>query len=395
MSGLPAPVKDLLRDPLGEEAVQRVWRRIGEQRARSSRAAWRPVGLGVAFATVVIALALLWVDVRSGGQQAPAAGGALLLAGGGAVPSLEARASAPAPPPVLLSDGSTLTLTPGARLDPLENSAGSFSLLLAAGRVDFAVHKGGSRRWAIECGLATVEVIGTHFAIERSDARVRIEVMEGVVLVRGERLPDRVRRLVAGESLDVQATRGEIDGDALRGTPAPAAQPTAAVSAIPQLRSTPAPPAWHELARQGRYEHAYDALGPGGVAGVIQGRSVDDLLTLADIARLSDHPTEAIAPLSTLVRDHPGDKRAALAAFTLGRIQLDTLGQPGAAAGAFTDAIALGLSSSLVEDARARIVEARARAGDVAGARVAAEEYERQFPNGRHLAVVRRWVHGE
>ena len=78
------------------------------------------------------------------------------------------------------------------------------------GAASFEVRPGGPRRWQIECGLATVEVVGTRFTCARGADRLHIGVEHGVVLVRGERVPNRVRRLAAGESLDVldRATGG-------------------------------------------------------------------------------------------------------------------------------------------------------------------------------------------
>jgi transmembrane sensor len=122
---------------------------------------------------------------------------------------------------------------------------------------------------------------------------------------------------------------------------------------------------------------------------------VDDLLALADVARLSGHPADAVIPLTRVVTEHAGDPRASLAAFTLGRLELDSLRHPALAAAAFERAMALGLPQSLQEDALARLVEARAQAADAPGARSAAEEYERRFPAGKRLDEVRRWAQAE
>src|SRR5206468_1411078 len=62
---------------------------------------------------------------------------------------------------VPLSDGSQIQLYPGASLVPLEASGTIFSAALQRGSAAFSVRPGGPRRWIIECGLATVEVIGT------------------------------------------------------------------------------------------------------------------------------------------------------------------------------------------------------------------------------------------
>jgi len=96
-----------------------------------------------------------------------------------------------------------------------------------------------------------------------------------------------------------------------------------------------------------------------------------------------------------VVSEHASDPRTPLAAFTLGRLQLDALGHPAQAASAFTQAIALGLPQSLQEDAYARLVQAQSRAGNAAGARAAAQQYEQRFPSGKRLDEVRRWARPE
>jgi len=105
---------------------------------------------------------------------------------------------------------------------------------------------------------------------------------------------------------------------------------------------------------------------------------------------LSHHPTEALAPLRRVVERHAKDPRAALAAFTLGRVLLDELGQPREGAGAFARARTLAPGGPLAEDALAREVEAMSRAGEVARARSLAVEYEATYPSGARLRAVRR-----
>ena len=51
----------------------------------------------------------------------------------------------------------------------------------------------------------------------------------------------------------------------------------------------------------------------------LAGDTVEDLLVAADVARLSDHPSEALPYLQRILREHPRDERAPMAAFTLGR----------------------------------------------------------------------------
>lgn len=126
------------------------------------------------------------------------------------------------------------------------------------------------------------------------------------------------------------------------------------------------------------------AEGPGTVR-----NDAADLMLAADVARMSKHSDQAVAPLRKLLANHPGDPRAALAAFTLGRVLLDELGRPREAAEAFARAHAMG--GAMAQDALAREVEAWSRAGDAATARARAEEYVRTYPGGRRERSVRKF----
>jgi transmembrane sensor len=120
--------------------------------------------------------------------------------------------------------------------------------------------------------------------------------------------------------------------------------------------------------------------------------SVGDLFALADVARLSGHPMDAQTPLKRIVAEYPADARAPLAALTLGRIQLRSLGAPAAAAVSLEKALLIGLPAGLDQDAYALLVESRATAGDRAGARAAYEQYRARFPGDAAGATLRRWV---
>jgi transmembrane sensor len=133
-------------------------------------------------------------------------------------------------------------------------------------------------------------------------------------------------------------------------------------------------------------------LGREGIAAEAQAASVEDLFALADVARLSGHPAEAVGPLRRIVDSHGGDPRAALAGLTLGRVELKSLGRPADATVALRRAFALGVPRGLAEDAYALLVEAAARSGDRAGARAAYEQYAAQFPHGSRLTELRSWV---
>jgi transmembrane sensor len=387
MSALQRPIKRELRDATSPASVARMWSRI-EARTLSAlpRRRFAKAWLIAAAAIFVIGVTFAVLRGRAGTSNAEA----ILDAHGAPLRALHATSGESTE---LLSDGSTLTLFGATDVDVLDNSASAVVLQQHRGKVLYDIRPGGPRRWTIECGLATVEVIGTEFRVDRSDTGIHVEVSRGVVLVRGERVPDRAARLTAGMSLDVPLSpTGAVS--------APTAESTAIASAVPSVEPStredapPAPaneePSWKALAKHGESAKAYTELGPGGVARVARAASVDELLLLADVARLSGHAGEAVMPLERIISTYPKSAQAPLAAFTLGKIQLG--GSPSAAAATFERAIALGLPGGLAEDAYARLIEARSRAGDKAGAEAAYQRYMARFPSSRRAAELKRWL---
>ena len=116
---------------------------------------------------------------------------------------------------------------------------------------------------------------------------------------------------------------------------------------------------------------------------------VEALMRSADAARRAGHPAQALPYLRRLLRDHPADARAPLAAFTLGRLLLAELDRPAEAADAFALSRRLAPGGPMASHALAREVEAAARSGDGARARRLAETYVANYPAGPHLAAVK------
>ena len=174
-----------------EEALARVWRGIG---ARATGGRVRPRVWAVASVVTVAGLAIAFASLERRDR------GSLRFADGRPLGAVEAP---PVGAELALSDGSRVDLAPGARFAPLESTGTSFVAVLERGSAHFEVRPGGPRRWQIECGLATVEVVGTGFDCLRAPGRLSVSVRHGAALVRGERVPDRARRLAAGETLEV------------------------------------------------------------------------------------------------------------------------------------------------------------------------------------------------
>lgn len=406
-SGLQAPLGDLLDDEgLDAESLERVRRRVAATR-RVPASRRRPVlALSVAAAVILAAITFVgWPDASSGPLE---------HASGGRLVSIEGETR--------LSDGSIITPDGDVALEVVENTTSRMVLVQGDGRVSYQVTPGGTRRWSIDAGAVTVDVTGTRFVVERDDATIRVAVHRGHVRVRGEGVPGGLRSLGRGERLDVSvapvATSDAAGsaGDEPASTPAPlgpappgppsvpppdvpatppepvgpeAGEPASAsaAGATTAGRAPPASPPWLALARASDHAGAFRLLGADGIRrATAESRSVEELLLLADVARAGDHPELAVDPLRAIVEHHSGHRRAAWAALTLGRLQLDGLNQPAEAVSTLERALDLGLPPQLRETALARLVDAHRRAGQPERAVLVRAQYQSEFPNGRYIS---------
>lgn len=288
-----------------------------------------------------------------------------------------------------LSDGSVaLGLSDDARVEPLEVTPERVVVRLVRGSARFEVTPLQHREFTVQAGVVDVTVLGTIFVIDIESTGVDVRVERG-----------RVRADTASGSRVIAAgQRFFFDAQ-----PALPAQPTPSAAPNPEapVSATPVPPPavprtfasreigdWRALAQAGNYYDAYAALKRSGPAAVHE--DPGDLMLAADVARLGGHGSDAVAFLKRVVDRHARDSRAPLAAFTLGRVLLDQLGQPVEAADAFAAARRLAPGGALAQDALAREVESWDRAGDSVRAHERAEEYLRLFPKGQRTNAVRR-----
>jgi transmembrane sensor len=96
-----------------------------------------------------------------------------------------------------------------------------------------------------------------------------------------------------------------------------------------------------------------------------------------------------VSYLRKVVRDHRHSPVAPLAAFTLGRVLLERMGQPSEAADSFALARTLAPYGSLAQDALAREVEALSKAGSAQQAYQRARQYVQSYPQGQRLRAVK------
>ena len=421
-----------------EQQIADAWDRIATARrgARPPRQGRWVVALGIA-ATALVAVIALATRGRDGERA-----GAIASRDGAALAPGSVVDAVAQPRTLELADRSRVELAAATRLEVIANDGKRFVTLLSGGRARFDVTPGGPRLWSIETALATIEVVGTAFTVEdRSDALV-VSVEHGVVMVRGERVPNRVVRLLVGQQLAVPRV---VTADAPRVEQAAAAGPNAAAelavpAAAPAERPTADAPRVERPAAAGsnaadlatgggahtitpssqaaaappptRPARARDAAvvdptranptpshgpsppsRPGPVAAAPPATGVAeplaDVLKDADRLRAAGQAARAADRLDAAIAASPNDPGAGVAAFMLGRLALDTLHDPARAARAFAIVIDLGSPHSLVEDAHARRAEALIRSGDRRAAVAAIEGYERAYPGGRRAAALR------
>jgi hypothetical protein len=344
---------------------------------------WRqiPVLIPVLGALAMIAIGFIgWrhlvAPAPAGGSHAPltTASAARAATGGSAERALPR-----------LTDGSSIVLDgPSAVLKKIVETDDEVGFQLEAGGAHFEVTRRPSRIFRVHAGGVTVQVIGTRFHVQRQAARSHISVDRGKVLVSWW---GGSRELTTGEEgtfppdLDTKNdNKNDNQNDNRTGTDNGAAIPA---PLVPQNTTTA--PSGRPSPLYGHDGHTATSEKPYGTA------TPAALFARADRARAAGKPELAIVHLKEILDRHPADPHAPMAAFTEGRLFLESLGQPHQAARAFARARALANGGPLAEDALAREVEALHAADEAALAHQRAELYRRLFPNGPRLPAVARF----
>ncbi|HEU5074771.1 MAG TPA: FecR family protein, partial [Polyangiaceae bacterium] len=183
------PLADLLQSGFSEHTVPALWHRIqGRLYQPPSRARW-PLFAAMASAATILVLVSSFL-LRSNSP--------LRLSSGELPAALIAEAT---PRSVELSDGSSIRVDQQSRLEVVSNDAATFVTALSRGSATFEVNPKAKRRWVVEVGLTSVEVVGTRFTVTRNESEVTVAVTKGLVLVRGDTVPGGQQRLGAGQAL--------------------------------------------------------------------------------------------------------------------------------------------------------------------------------------------------
>ena len=342
----PEP-RDTFSPEMEPTRLERQWSAISD-RLPTTANTWSPWKLTTLGLVGALAALLAW-NVSTHEEQTTLAEGS----------ALETNALAENETHAELSEGSQIELAPSSRIEVLTSEGAEVRLALRRGRARFDVVRNPERSFRVMAETAEgeaveVRVVGTRFEVLRGED-VEVSVERGVVEVR---VRDAVHRLEAGE-------RWSSAG--LTETSEPAAVIEEAAAPAVEVEDVPSPDPVHVLRPRGPdartlFEQAREARQAGSVA---------------EAARLYD----------TLLRTHDDDARAGIAAFELGRLRMDSLGDPRGAVRALDRALA-GEGGSYREDAMARRAALLARLNRMAECRSARDAYLAQFPSGVHVRAV-------
>jgi transmembrane sensor len=276
---------------------------------------------------------------------------------------------------VRLVDGSELKLDPASRLEVDDRTPSAVKLVLKRGRLDCDVPHRPGRSFVVMADGVEVRVVGTRFSVatehDGSSARVQVRVERGVVEVRSAGA--EVVRVQAGRSWS-QVISTQPPGD----TPAETAA-AAPPATIPAPDPAPRTRATSSSAR---------SVPPAAASHGAQVRGPRQLFGQARDQWRRGRVQDAADTYQTLLTEFPGDGRAGLAAFELGRLRMDRLGDLPGAARALERAVALAPGSEFREDAMARLVAAHAGAHNLTACIRARDQYLVEFPRGVHRRIV-------
>jgi transmembrane sensor len=333
-----------------DKRVDRVWASVASRPVRMWPA-WRMT----AFAGAVVIAAVLVLLLRPRQRGSDLAG---VVVESGPSPS------------VTMPDGTSLTLRSGARLRYDRVQGDRVETTVERGEVVFDVPHVASRVFVVHAAAFDVVDRGTRFVVGVEGDRVSVSVETGSVEIARAQGAEPKRTLAGGESWT----------NARNAATPPTGAASVATVPVPLPGAVPAPDTSDTAPSTPPTESARapSSSSPG----------PRELLQAANDARVAGHPREAAAAFDNLRRHYRSDPRAGLAAFELGRLRLDSLGDPGGAAEALADSIALAPGATFREDAEARLVEALDRAHDAGRCAAARRGYLARFPNGLHAASV-------
>jgi transmembrane sensor len=286
-----------------------------------------------------------------------------------------------------LSDGSRVRLASHTHVEACDPGEPGVCIRVDRGRAHFEVTPRSGSALRVLGGPVEVRVVGTRFLVERTVAAgyqgVTVTVEDGAVRLMAPGVPDL--QLEAGQTWSTGVSSGGPTAAAgSQGDTAPLERGARGVAKEgAQAVAAGVDPIEAEGAEPGA---GPPSASPGAVGA---GEGPRALWERAMRARgLGERRSEERAYVA-LLRRHPGDARARQAAFELGRLRMDALGDPAGAIAPLRRAVEAGSGTTFHGDALARLARAYAATGDGKACRGARRKYLDRYPSGMHARVVR------
>lgn len=308
--------------------------------------------------------------------------------------------------PVRFSEGTLVTLDPGARARVTGSDSHGATMLVERGRAHAkVVHVGQTTSWLVHAGPFDVKVVGTEFDVAWDPTRevFDIRVKEGRVVVQGPLL-DGGRPVSTSEVLSVDvhnkssSMRTEVANAPQADEKAPklTSEPTEEDAVKQAGSANPAPavplekpipvPQWQKLAAAGKHKEALEAAEQAGFENILANSPAYIILELADEARFAGSPKRA---RQALLRARELGARGRTA-YLVGKLAAEHDHAPAEAITWFKQYLEESPSGGLSEQALGRIVELEQQSGHQEEARKAAQTYLQRYPGGAYETLARR-----
>jgi TolA-binding protein len=276
------------------------------------------------------------------------------------------------PTMVTFSDESVAQLGERALVRVERDEVQEVRVAVTGGRARFSVTKNPARAFHVLIRGVDVSVVGTRFLVEDLGEGVSVSVEEGIVEVRAG---NELRRLSAGQSWR---------GNAISSTlvePAPEADAELTeldISDVPLAKTRPA------SKKIPAREVKKSLLTPPAPPLKISRSTADELFSAGIEARRTGQASTAKAAWNRFLVEYPGDARAGLASFELGRIEMDINHNFSASLRAIQMALELAPEAAFAEDALARLVQLQDSHKNTAACKVAKARYVSRYPRGTY-----------
>jgi transmembrane sensor len=290
-------------------------------------------------------------------------------------------------------EGTSAVLAPRTRSRVASVSPYGADLIIESGKAQMAVIPRAHNHWTVRAGPFVVHVTGTRFDVAWDPVKDRfvLDLYEGNVTLSGCVFGEG-NAMIAGER--VEAGCGVAEYRVSKLTP-DAAQPPGDAAAAGSASSAAEPlgerarPDWLTLARAGRYGEAYRTAEAEGFDDLCAKSTAASLLLLGDVARLSGHTDQARSAYLRVRARFARSKSAAIAAFYLGRLELDA-NPTGSAKKWLLTYLEEMPDGPLSAAALGRLLEIQIAAHDHQSAVALARQYLDRYPSGPHAAAAER-----